>query len=261
MLLHLVHPYKPIRQGFHLVILFTASELLLWLPMTVVKKKRKEEEGLFLQAVICPEILYEPRCLNEHCRLSLCSDPHYTDRTSDVFNTINHSGFPCSAPCAKSREGPGSVLTRPPIMLTCCCPLQVNWGEWFLWKLFFHKTIWYFMYFTKYFVIWYGIFFTLRFVQIKCLHILWSESLTCHINMHLSHSEYQFIFLRWLIFLLEWVPALDKDYVIHKICIEVGITVCCRNALATWEPDCSICVVFLLFRRNSQSFRVIKKTG
>lgn len=139
MLLHLVHPYKPIRQGFHLVILFTASELLLWLPMTVVKKKRKEEEGLFLQAVICPEILYEPRCLNEHCRLSLCSDPHYTDRTSDVFNTINHSGFPCSAPCAKSREGPGSVLTRPPIMLTCCCPLQVNWGEWFLWKLFFTK--------------------------------------------------------------------------------------------------------------------------
>lgn len=35
---------------------------------------------------------------NKHCRLSLSSRPWYTDRTSDVFNTINHGAWSVQTP-------------------------------------------------------------------------------------------------------------------------------------------------------------------
>lgn len=99
-----------------------------------LESKRKDKRP---QAVICPEISNEP-VFNKHCRLLLGSRAWYTDRTSDVFNTINHGAWSVQTPL------PDPPINSHPLVL--CLDLHLK-----------NEVVSYYIYYRCFYLKWFTI--------------------------------------------------------------------------------------------------------
>lgn len=108
---------------------------------------RKQEKRQTASGYNLPWNLAWASVSNKHCRLLLGSRPWYTDRTSDVFNTINHGAWFVQASLPAHLFGDLPHLsaredhTRCSMSLWFNITLKSTWktlftGFWSCWKLF-----------------------------------------------------------------------------------------------------------------------------